>query len=155
MYSRRSIRWLAALLTVVGASWYGYANQGQELERAYRDGEHLVSVKALFDEIPRSVIGETIHYPGGTPAEINAVRITIPPGGNSAPHKHGVPLFIYVLSGAMEVDYGGKGVRTFAAGTAFMEAMDHPHQGYNKGSEPVEILAVYLGAKGAENVIRE
>ena len=34
-----------------------------------------------------------------------------------------------------------------------MEAMDVAHFGINNGKEPVKILAVYMGAKGAKNVI--
>ena len=34
-----------------------------------------------------------------------------------------------------------------------MEAMDVTHFGINRGTEPVRILAVYMGAEGARNVI--
>jgi hypothetical protein len=34
-----------------------------------------------------------------------------------------------------------------------MEAMDVAHFGVNSGAEAVRILAVYMGAQGAENVI--
>lgn len=132
-----------------------HANQGQDLEQAYRQHEQLVSVKALFAETPTSVVGETILYPGGTPAEINAVIITIPAGAKTSWHKHGVPLFVYMLSGSLDVDYGDQGIRTFTAGMAFMEAMNHLHRGMNNSDEPVEILAVYMGAADAENVIPE
>lgn len=131
------------------------ANQAEDIEQAYRKHEQLVSVKALFAETPTSAVGESIVYPGGTPANINAVLITIPPGEKTSWHRHGVPLFIYVMSGTLDVDYGDQGVRTFKAGEAFMEAMNHRHRGMNNGDEAVEVLAVYMGAKGTENVIAE
>ncbi len=53
----------------------------------------------------------------------------------------------------MTVNYGKHGTRTYKPGDAFMEAMDVAHFGINKGTEPVRILAVYMGAKGAKNVI--
>jgi mannose-6-phosphate isomerase-like protein (cupin superfamily) len=34
-----------------------------------------------------------------------------------------------------------------------MEAMNAPHVGINTGSEPVRLLAVYMGAKHAKDVI--
>jgi hypothetical protein len=34
-----------------------------------------------------------------------------------------------------------------------MEAMDVPHFGIDTGTEPVRILAVYMGAEGAADVI--
>ena len=34
-----------------------------------------------------------------------------------------------------------------------MEAMKAPHFGINTGSEPVRLLAVYMGAKHAKDVI--
>jgi hypothetical protein len=34
-----------------------------------------------------------------------------------------------------------------------MEAMDMPHYGLDTGAQPIRILAVYLGAEGAADVI--
>ena len=104
---------------------------------------------------PKSIIGETITYPGGTPAQIVSARIVIDPGEQTGWHKHGVPLFVYILSGEVTVDYGDKGIKTYQAGTAFMEAMDQFHNGMNKGTEPVHILGVYMGAEGLHDVIRK
>lgn len=146
---------VACVLVATGVLFGVRANQAQDIEQAYRTDEHLVAVKALFDRAPKSAVGETIVYPGGTPAEINAVLITISPGEKTSWHKHGVPLFVYVMSGVLDVDYGDKGVRQYAAGTAFMEAMDHHHRGMNNGDTPVSVLAVYMGADGAENVSAE
>jgi len=152
----KGLRNLVVPVFVAGVlAFHVRANQGQDLEQAYQKNEQLVSVKALFAETPKSAVGETIVYPGGTPAEINAAIITIPPGEKTSWHKHGVPLFIYVMSGTLDVDYGDQGVRTFTAGTSFMEAMNHRHRGMNNGDKPVEVLAVYMGAKGTENVIAE
>lgn len=156
--SMKPVRILAAVVFMavsIGLSFHAGANQARDIEETYRNKENVVNVKALFDEIPESVVGETIVYPGGTPAEINAVLITIPPGEKTSWHKHGVPLFVYVMSGVLDVDYDDKGVRTYTAGTAFMEAMDQRHRGYNSSDEPVSLLAVYMGAEGVENVIAE
>ena len=100
----------------------------------------------------KNIVGETIHYPPGE-AHITAAIVTLAPGGRTIVHKHGVPLFAYILSGELTVDYGSHGTRTYKQGTSFMEAMDVAHYGINNGKEPVRILAVYMGAKGAKNVI--
>ena len=44
-------------------------------------------------------------------------------------------------------------ITAWSAKEAFMEAMDVEHFGANTGAEPVRILAVYIGAAGAKNVI--
>jgi quercetin dioxygenase-like cupin family protein len=66
-----------------------------------------------------------------------------------------VPLFAYILDGELTVDYGAHGRRTYRAGEAFMEAMAVTHFGVNTGREPVRLLAVYMGAKGSDDVIPE
>jgi len=53
----------------------------------------------------------------------------------------------------LTVDYGTHGTRTYRQGQAFMEAMDVAHAGINTGTQPVRILAVYMGAQGASDVI--
>lgn len=102
----------------------------------------------------RTVIGETLGYPSGS-AKVTSSIVTIQPGEETAWHKHGAPLYAYILSGEVTVDYGGKGTKRFPAGSAFMEAMDHWHRGTNLGDRPVRILAVYLGSDQVENVIRK
>jgi len=100
-----------------------------------------------------SIVGETIRYPTGGPARVTAAIVTLAPGGRTIAHKHGVPLFAYILDGELTVDYGTHGTRTYQQGQAFMEAMDVVHVGINTGSRPVRILAVYIGAQGASDVI--
>jgi quercetin dioxygenase-like cupin family protein len=112
-----------------------------------------VQVDRLLAGPTKTVVGEDVRYPGGVPAEITAAVVTLPPGKTTGWHRHGVPLFGYILSGALEVDYGDKGVRTYAAGDGLMEAMDQRHQGVNRGAEPVRILVVYMGAEGLKNVL--
>jgi quercetin dioxygenase-like cupin family protein len=100
-----------------------------------------------------SIVGETIRYPTGGPAHVTAAIVTLAPGARTIAHKHGVPLFAYILEGELTVDYAAHGVRTYRQGEAFMEAMDVVHAGTNTGTQPVRILAVYIGAQGARDVI--
>jgi quercetin dioxygenase-like cupin family protein len=100
----------------------------------------------------KTIVGETIRYPTGD-AHVTAAIVTLAPGGRTILHKHGVPLFAYILAGELTVNYGAHGTRTYKQGQSFMEAMDVAHFGVNKGAEPVRILAVYMGAAGAKDVI--
>ena len=100
----------------------------------------------------KTIVGETIHYPKGD-AHVTAAIVTLAPGGRTILHKHGVPLFAYILAGELTVNYGAHGTRTYKQGQSFMEAMDVAHFGINNGAEPVRILAVYMGAAGAKDVI--
>jgi quercetin dioxygenase-like cupin family protein len=101
----------------------------------------------------RSIVGETLRYPDTGPAHVTASIVVLAPGAKTIVHRHGVPLFAYILEGELTVDYGVHGVRVYRTGQAFMEAMEIAHFGINHGTQPVRILAVYLGAKGAEDVI--
>ncbi|MBF0311297.1 MAG: cupin domain-containing protein [Magnetococcales bacterium] len=94
-----------------------------------------------------TVLGEKLSYPGGGPAEIRSLIIVIAPGEETKWHKHPVPLYAYVLSGTLTVDYGDKGKRTYQSGEAFMEAMDQWHRGQNDGKEPVQLVTVFLGGE--------
>jgi len=101
----------------------------------------------------RTVMDEPLPALGGSALAITSTIVTIDPGEETAWHKHGVPLYIYVLSGEVTVDYGEKGTRTVGPGGSFMEAMDFWHRGTNRGTVPVRILAVYLGSAQSQNVI--
>lgn len=100
----------------------------------------------------KTIMGEDFSYPLGQP-NVTAAVLTLMPGAKTLAHTHGVPLFIYVLEGEMEVDYGAKGKKTYKKGDAFMEAMSVSHYGVNISNAPVRVLAVYMGAVGAKDMI--
>jgi quercetin dioxygenase-like cupin family protein len=100
-----------------------------------------------------TIVGETIRYPTTGPAQVTAAIVTLAPGEKTSVHKHGVPLFAYILEGELTVDYAGYSKRTYRAGEAFMEAMDVAHFGINTGAQTMRLLAVYMGAQGSEDVI--
>ena len=100
-----------------------------------------------------TIVGEAIRYPRSGPAHVNAAIITLQPGGKTFMHKHGVPLFAYILEGELTVDYGKHGKRTYRQGQTFMEAMNVAHFGMNNGTQPVRLLGVYMGAKRAKDVV--
>ena len=97
-----------------------------------------------------TIIGQPIAYPTGTP-NVTAAIVTIPPGGDTGWHIHDVPLFVYILEGEVDVDYGTEGVHHVVAGDAFLEAFQWPHNATNHSDAPVKILAFYMGADGLAN----
>ncbi|MEI8178646.1 cupin domain-containing protein [Aestuariivirga sp.] len=103
----------------------------------------------------KTVMDEEIAWPTSGKARVNALIVVLAPGEKTVVHKHGVPTFIHVLEGEVTVDYEGHGTRTYHQGESFLEAMDVSHAGMNTGKVPVKILAVYMGADGTKDVIKQ
>lgn len=103
----------------------------------------------------KTVMDEDIAYPTTGKAHVNALIVVLAPGEKTVIHKHGVPTFIHILEGEVTVDYEGHGKRTYRRGESFLEAMDVPHSGMNTGTVPVKILAVYMGAEGSSDTIKQ
>jgi quercetin dioxygenase-like cupin family protein len=99
-----------------------------------------------------TIVGEKIRYPAGA-AHVTSAIVTLAPGARTILHKHGVPMFAYILDGEITVDYGTHGKRTYRKGQSLMEAMHVAHFGENTGKEPVRLIAVYMGAARAKDVI--
>lgn len=100
---------------------------------------------------PKTTLGQEFKYPTGQPL-IKAFLIDIPVGKQTELHKHYVPLYIYVVSGDLEVDYGSKGKKIYKPGTSFVEAMDWCHLGKVSGKTPVKVIGVYLGETNPDQI---
>lgn len=90
-------------------------------------------------------VGQPIAYPNVEKAEVTILKITINPGALTGWHKHGIPLFAYVMQGVLTVELGNGTRKQFRAGTAVAESRNTYHQGMNEGEVPVVLLAVYMG----------
>ena len=101
-------------------------------------------------ESGQTIIGQPIAYPAGMP-KVTAATVVLPPGKETGWHTHAVPIFAYVLDGEISVDYGDKGIKVYKAGDGLLDAMNWPHNGVNKGTAPVRLLVVYMGAEGVAN----
>ena len=66
-----------------------------------------------------------------------------------------MPIFVYVLEGAVTVDYGSKGTKVYNTGASLLEAMNWNHNGMNKGTVPAKLLAVYMGSADKTNTAKE
>ncbi len=76
------------------------------------------------------------------------VKETIPPGGREGRHTHPGPAMVYVMSGALSLDYNGKPNAIYKAGDSFFIEANHVHEGINKGNEPVVAVVTFLTPKG-------
>ena len=100
------------------------------------------------------ILGRPLAYPTGAP-DVTVAVVTLPPGAETGWHSHEVPLVGHMIDGVLTVDYGTRGTRVYRQGDALIEAVGWPHNGRNEGTEPVRILAVYIGAKGMDNATPE
>jgi len=116
---------------------------------AYKD---ITAVELPMASPSADVLGRPIAYPSGTPA-IRAYRITVPPKTATILHQHPVPLYAYILSGTLEVDYGAKGRKTYRTGDNFLEAVGWCHAGRAVGDVPVVLISVYIGADKIKNTV--
>jgi quercetin dioxygenase-like cupin family protein len=114
-----------------------------------RTAEDYESVERLLDTT-RTIAGEKLVFPGGTPAAVEASIIRLRPGESTGAHTHDEILIAHILKGTLTVSYQGLGEKTFTAGDTFAEAMAIPHNGQNRGTEDVEILAIFVGRADRE-----
>lgn len=97
--------------------------------------------------------GDTLQYPKTDKPEIVAVTGTIQPNGRTPLHQHPIPVFVYVMEGALEVQTEGKEVRQYKTGDSFIESVNRSHQAFNKGNSPAKILVVFVGEEGKPTTI--
>lgn len=113
-----------------------------------------IRVKPIPMESAKTIIGQDFRYPSGTP-QIEAFEIEIPPGQQTTLHRHAIPLFAYIASGDLELDYGSKGKKIVRSGSSFVEAINWCHYGKPLGNQSVRIIGVYLGQKNPDLAISE
>ncbi len=95
----------------------------------------------------KTFTGQDLSYPLLKP-QITAVLLEVAPGGNSGRHLHPVPQLGYVLEGTWTLVTEGQGEKVFGPGEAFLESINTWHTGFNRGTTPVKLLAVFVGEEG-------
>ncbi|MFM8529654.1 MAG: cupin domain-containing protein [Ilumatobacteraceae bacterium] len=106
----------------------------------------------LLDRADATTLEQPLEYPDGH-AEVSSATVRMAPGQETGWHRHDTPLYVQVIRGTVTVYYDGDVVKTYPAGSAFIEAIGTYHNGRNEGDEPVEILTVSIGAEGLENTV--
>ena len=144
---RRAILIAAGMLSVVilgiGAAWSQYSSAPGAVGAS----------STVILQSSKTVIGQDIQYPLLRP-EVTTLLVEIAPGGQTGRHQHPVTEFAYILEGTLTVDIEGQGQKVFTPGQGFIEAMNTWHNGMNRGTTPVKILAVFVGEQGKSNVVR-
>jgi quercetin dioxygenase-like cupin family protein len=77
------------------------------------------------------------------------IDVLFPAGSREGRHTHSGPLMIYVVSGVLSLDNEGKPQTDYKAGEVAYIETGKIHEGINKGSETVHVVAVYTGPKAA------
>jgi len=85
--------------------------------------------------------------PGKT---LTAVRLDVPPGSTSNPHKHAGIVFVYVLEGAVCSQItGDAGLKPYKAGESFFEPPGSHHIGFtNPTATPAKVLVTFVANTG-------
>jgi quercetin dioxygenase-like cupin family protein len=74
--------------------------------------------------------------------------VTIQPGGKEGRHTHPAEAFGYVVEGTLTLDVEGQPTATKNAGDSFFIGAGKIHEGQNKGTGVVKIVAVFVTDKG-------
>lgn len=116
------------------------------------------ALPAGFKTQPLLKTGQTrdkqpIAYPKTDKPEMISVIGTIEPGGRTPLHEHPVPTYVYVLEGELELQSHGGEPHRYKAGDAYIEALNHKHQLFNKGNVPAKVLVVFVGEEGKPTTI--
>jgi quercetin dioxygenase-like cupin family protein len=103
----------------------------------------------------RASNGQRLSYLRSKHPEVTVLVVTVPPGGSTGWHKHPVPVYAYMLDGALTVELKNGSKYEFKKGDAILEVVNTLHNGYNQGSDPASLVVFYTGAVGVPNVVKE
>ena len=102
----------------------------------------------------KTIVGEPLEYPSSPNPVISSSILTIAPGTVTPWMVHPVQPYLYILEGALTVEFAGDGSRqTFRAGQAFLQTRTHWHRGRNDGTTLVRFLSVFIGAKDVPTIL--
>ena len=127
-------RYLAAL-TSIGAVVMG--SSGSVL----RAGQTAAKPPA----VTRTVLNQQdLAVPGYASA---LVRVELPAGAREGRHQHPGTLIAMVQEGTMTLEYVGKGTMEYKVGETFYVAPGTIHEGMNRGTAPVKLIASFVFPK--------
>jgi quercetin dioxygenase-like cupin family protein len=97
--------------------------------------------------------GEPLLYLDTPNPVISSDILTIPPGGVSRWMTHPVPAYVYVLQGALTVQFMDGKEKTVREGEVLLQPRAVWHRGRNEGHSTLRFLAVFFGAKGVPGIL--
>jgi len=93
--------------------------------------------------------GDPLAFPQTQKPEIVSVIGTLEAKGQTALHRHPVPVFVYLLEGELSVQIEGQqDRRQYKTGEAFLEVVNKWHQAFNDSDQPAKVLVVFMGEEG-------
>jgi len=98
--------------------------------------------------------GQKLDYLKTDSPEVTVLIVEIPAGAETGWHIHPVPVYGYMLSGAIEVEMENKETYYFREGDALLEVVNTPHNGKNMGSIPAKLVVFYTGEQGKPNTVK-
>lgn len=155
--STRTVRTIGVALALAAAllvSACGGGSTDADVSAASSAATSTGGANTLLDAESQTVLDQELSYPKKQPAQVSSSIIELQPGQETGWHKHRTPMFVYVLEGTITVEYDAGVTNEYPAGTAMMEAVGVWHNGTNKGTEPVKMLVVNIGAKGVKNTVQ-
>ena len=99
--------------------------------------------------------GQALQYLKTDKPEVTVLMVEIPPGGETGWHIHPVPVYAYMLFGAITVELEGTEKYDFKEGDAIFETMNTRHNGKNTGTVPAKLLVFYTGEQGSPNTVKK
>jgi len=109
---------------------------------------------SLIKKATSAANGQKLAYAKVEKPEITVALVEIPTGGDTGWHSHPIPVYAYILSGAITVEVEGSGQYDFKEGEAIREVINTPHIGRNKGKVPVKLVVFDTGAEGGQNTVK-
>lgn len=98
--------------------------------------------------------GRKLDYLKTDSPEVTVLMVEIPAGGETGWHRHPVPVYAYMLSGAITVEMENGEKHDFREGDAILEAVNMPHNGRNMGTIPAKLVVFYTGEQGKPNTVK-
>ena len=98
--------------------------------------------------------GQKLDYLKTDSPEVTVLMVEIPAGGETGWHIHPVPVYAYMLSGAITVEMENKETYDFSKGDALLEVVNTPHNGKNLGTVPAKLVVFYTGEQGKPNTVK-
>jgi quercetin dioxygenase-like cupin family protein len=76
------------------------------------------------------------------------IAVTLPAGGREGRHTHPGTLLVHVIDGVLTLDHDGRPTATYTPGESVYIEAGRVHEGMNKGTTPVRIIASLVAEKG-------
>jgi len=106
----------------------------------------MTSVAAQQPTVKRTVLRQEdlVNNPGYAAA---LVRVDLPVGAREGRHQHPGTLVALVEEGTITLDYEGKPTMQYKVGDTFYVEPGKIHEGMNKGTVPVKLIASFVFPK--------